>query len=110
MRPIRDYPSLTVPDLEDELCQVASVLERTMEALAKAKTVHHCDNLRFYYENLEESHAARQRVADYNTQTQFADVIEFEQAVAAYRLNYETLISFISWRRSDIDVFGPSRV
>jgi hypothetical protein len=111
MRPIRDYPSLTVSDLEDELCQVATVLERAMQALAQARTVHNCDLLKFYYESAEESHAARQRAADYNTQTQLADVIEFEQQVAAYRLNYETLVSFISWRRSDVyDGISASRL
>lgn len=110
MRPIRDYPTLLIPDLEDELASVASALERSMLEHAKAKVTYNCDQLVHYYQCEEESHAARSRFADYNTQTQFADMVEFEQQVAAYRLNYETLIAFISWRRSDRDVFSSSRL
>lgn len=110
MRPIRDYPTLSIPELEDELASIATVLARSMEALGSAKVTYNCDQLQFYYQSPDDTHAARQRFADYNTQTQFADVQEFEQQVAAYRLNYETLVAFISWRRSDRDVFSSSRL
>ena len=111
MRPIRDYPSLTIPDLEDELASVAAVLERSLTELGRAKIAHNCDHLVKYYECDEDTHASRTRYADYNTQTQLADVIEFEQQVATYRLNYETIIAFIAWRRSDLhDLEASSRL
>lgn len=105
MRPIRDYPSLTIPDLEDELASVAAALERSLTEHGRAKVTYNCDHLVKYYESADETHASRTRFADYNTQTQFADMIEFEQQVAAYRLEYEILTSFIVWRRSDIHGF-----
>jgi hypothetical protein len=100
MRPIRDYHLLSIPDLEDEFTTVADLLFKSIEMLGKFKTTHHCDNLSYYYQADADSHAAKQRMADYNTQNQFSDVIEFEQQVAAYRLSYETLVAIISWRRS----------
>ena len=108
MRPIRDYPELTVPDLEDEIAQVATVLERSIQELGRAKIVYNADHLKHYYESPDESHAAKTRHADYYSQTQLADVIEFEQQVSAYRLNYETLVAFIAWRRGDRDVLTAS--
>jgi len=110
MRPIRDYHLLSIPDLEDELSVVADLLYRSIEMLGRVKTTHHCDNLLYYYQSSGESHAAKQREADYNTQNQLSDVIEFEQQVAAYRLSYETLVSFISWRRSAFDGEASSRL
>jgi hypothetical protein len=101
MRPVREYHALEVADLEVELSEVHSLLLQSMEQLAKARTALQCDNLTMYWQSTEDSHAARQRFADYNTQTQFADVIEFEQLVAAYRVNYDTLIAMIAWRHNE---------
>ena len=101
MRPIRDYHTLSIPDLEAEVCIVGDLLYRSIEQVGKFRVQHHCDNLLFYHESQAESHAAKQRQADYNTQNQFADLVEFEQQVIAYRLSYETLVAMISWRRSE---------
>jgi hypothetical protein len=107
MRPLRDYPSLSESELEEELVEVLTLLERSMEALSRAKITLHCESLKFYYE-IDDSHAARQRFADYNTQTQYADVVEFEQQVAAYRVNQDTLVHFLSWRRDGKALVGAS--
>jgi hypothetical protein len=101
MRPIRDYPLLDLPDLAAELAEIGTLLSDSMTMLGRARTVLDCDNLQQYYQAEADSHAARQRIADYMTQNQRADVVELEMQVAAYRVNYELLTNIIGWRVSD---------
>ena len=101
MRPIRDYPLLDLPDLAYELAEISTLLTDSLTILGRAKTTLDCDNLDAYFNKVEaDSHAARQRLADYTTQNQRADVVELEQQVAAYRVNYELLTNLITWREN----------
>lgn len=102
MRPIRDYPDLTVGDLEREFADIATLLTESMSMLGRARINHECGNLQHYHSpNAGDTHAARQRFADYTTQNERADVIELEQQVAAYRVNFEILSLFLQARRAD---------
>ena len=98
MRPFHEYPKISIDELQTELSSVVKLLYDSMGEYSKVLGDYERDHIAAYYESPDDSHAARTRWADRQTQSLHEDVIIFEQNIAAYRVLHDYITNLIQWR------------
>ena len=99
MRPIHELYLLETDVLQKELGEVSERLARFLDQEAVAVMEFERTNLNRYFSSGSESHAAKQREADYHSLQEREDVLTFTKEVKALTLIRDYLIRLIEWRQ-----------